>query len=139
MRHKQLGQQECRGNPHPESIIEFLIGAFVDALEQGRRVVDQAVHPAMFCDHFLCKPAQRCFVTNVPYKIRVVCNVDDADLSASFLKFLPDTLSDTAGTAGNDDYFILKHGYSSVLIATLMTPSSRFSKMRYASSISFSA
>ena len=43
---KQLGQVKGGGHPHPQGIVELLIGAGADALHQGQGVVHQKIHMA---------------------------------------------------------------------------------------------
>ena len=112
VRRKQLAQVERCGNADCHGLLELLIGAFVQPQEQGRRVVHQHIHPAIFPDDPSGKVLQRGFIGKVAYIVVALCLINDAYMGAVFLKFLSDALADAIGTAGDNDYFILEHSSS---------------------------
>ena len=109
---KQFAQIERRGNADCHGLLELLIGAFVDTQEQGRRVVHQHIHPTIFPDNPLGKVLQCGLVGKIAHIMVTFCLVDDANMGAVLLELLGDTLANPVGTAGDNDYFVLEHGYS---------------------------
>ena len=55
------------------------------------------------------KTAQRLLVANVPHKIRILLEINGADLCSGLFKFLTDAFTNAVSTAGDHDYFIFKH------------------------------
>ena len=52
---EQLGEIEGGGHSHPQSIVELLVAALVDAFHQGQSVVDEIVHMAVVRQYFAGK------------------------------------------------------------------------------------
>lgn len=125
MRRKQLGQIKGCRHAHGQSRLELLIGAFPDAAHHGRRIVHQHIHMTVAVDHLPGESLQGVLIGNIADIMGPFRAVDDADMGAVLFKLLRDALADAAGAAGDDDYFILEHGFPSLLLGY------RFFKIHY--------
>ena len=105
---KQLGEIEGRGDADGEGVLEFLVGAFADALHQRQGVVDEEIHMAVRFQHMGRKPFQRFFFADVADKMVAGRDVDDLDLCALGLKRLRNRFSNAVGAAGDHGHFVFK-------------------------------
>ena len=100
---EELRQIEGRGYPDLLGIFELLVGAPVDALEEGFGVVDEAVDVAVLRDDFGSEAFQRGLVRDVSHEIGVLLHVNHADFGACAGEFLADAAADALGAAGHDN------------------------------------
>ena len=105
----------------------MLPGTGIDAQEQGFCIVHQKIHPAIGLNDLLGEPLQIFLFSHIPLEKVVFQQINGADSGPLFCKFLTNAPANALGAAGDHGYFVLKHSYSSIWMATLMTPSSRFS------------
>ena len=106
MGREQLGQVKGCGNAHPQSIVEFLIAAFVDALHQGQSVVDEVIHMAVLGNHRLGELLQCGRIGNVSHETVGFQQVDNAYLRTGLAEFPGDGLADALCTAGDHNHLV---------------------------------
>lgn len=110
IRGQQLRQVKRRCDPHPQGVVELLIGTGRDPFHQGRRVVDQIVHPAVVGDDFPGKILQVGLGPQVAHKVVVGLLVDDAHMGPGPAELRPNGLADALGAAGDDGHSVGEHG-----------------------------